>query len=347
MAEPTAAHGTPVLVTGGAGFIGSHTVDRLLGSGCRVVVLDNFSSGQRANLAAWDGDPRLEIVEADVADPLEPALAALTRRLGRIERIVHLAAQTAVGRSLLDPFEDLRTNYLGTVQVLEYARRNGVRKVVLASSSAVYGDDVALPAREDAPPRPLSPYGVDKLSGEHYLDYCRSVHGLAGTAFRFFNVYGPRQDPGSPYSGVISIFARAALAGAPLVIYGDGEQSRDFVFVGDVAQAVAETALGGSAEAAVVNLGSGEETTINALARAIIELAGSDGPVRHEAPRPGDIYRSVADIDRARSLLGFCPAVGLGDGLRQTLAWMQGGAGEELPPPDASGALRRGGHGFA
>ena len=205
MASSALSESTLVLVTGGAGFIGSHTVDRLVEAGCRVIVVDDFSTGRRANLAQWSGDRRVEIIEADVAEDLVEPLAAVIGGHPRVDAVIHLAAQTAVSRSIEDPLSDLRVNYSGTVRVLDYARRTDVKKVILASSSAVYGNDANLPLSEEAATRPLSPYGVNKLSSERFLDCYASIWGLRWTAFRFFNVYGPRQDPSSPYSGVTSI----------------------------------------------------------------------------------------------------------------------------------------------
>jgi UDP-glucose 4-epimerase len=319
MTDPSAF----VVVTGGAGFIGSHTVDRLAARGCRVVILDNLSTGRRSNVASLLEDGRVELVEANIADGLFAPLAPLTDRWGPVEHIVHLAAQTAVTRSVFNPLDDVRVNLGGTVQVLEYARCRHVRTVVYASSSAVYGDDATQPTDEEQPTRPMSPYGIDKLSGEHFLRYYGAVHGVAATAFRFFNVYGPRQDPGSPYSGVISIFAKRALAGEPLTIFGDGGQTRDFVYVGDVADAVVDATLGDRAVGAVLNIGTGRSTTINDLAAIIGEQAGSVSSVVHAPPRAGDIYHSLAAIHRARAALDFRPGTSLRSGLAATLAWMR------------------------
>src|SRR5262245_6494891 len=221
------------VVTGGAGFIGSHTVDRLISLGHHVVVLDDFRTGKRANLAQHAGKDQLDVVPCDVSHGIFAALAPLTAKHGPVERIVHLAAQVSVVHSVANPLVDMQVNYGGTLHVLEYARAAGVKKVVFASSAAVYGDVVAMPVDEDTPTRPVSPYGIDKLASEHALDYYAGVHGVPTTALRFFNVYGPRQDPSSPYSGVISIFADRARAGRPLTIFGDGGQTRDFVYVGD------------------------------------------------------------------------------------------------------------------
>jgi UDP-glucose 4-epimerase len=286
-------------------------------------VLDDFSSGKPENLVRWSNDPRVEIVTASIANGIFAPLAAVIKRHGPIERIVHLAAQVSVTQSIQDPLEDVRINYAGTVHVLEYARCSGVKKVVFASSSAVYGDDVDLPVLESAKQSPVSPYGVDKLGVELFLNYYCAVHGVPTTALRFFNVYGPRQDASSPYSGVISIFATRAIAGETLTIYGDGEQSRDFIFVGDVARAVVTACLSNTSNGATINIGTGRETKINELAREIIALCQSPSAIAYQAARPGDILRSVASTERAEQLLGFHPKVALRDGLWQTLDWLR------------------------
>jgi UDP-glucose 4-epimerase len=310
-----------VMVTGGAGFIGSHVVDQLLGRGCQVVVVDDFSTGKEENLAQWRGDERLVVVRADVAD-------GIGRQVGAVDRIVHLAAQTSVTRSLDEPLFEVRTNYVGTVQVLEYARAQRARKVVFSSSAAVYGDVDALPVGEDAPTRPLSPYGVDKRASELMLGAYSAVHGVPTTALRFFNVYGPRQDPKSPYSGVISIFAERAMTGRPLIIFGDGEQTRDFVYVSEVAATVVTACLGDAGDGAVVNIGTGRETTVTELARQVVALSGGASDIRHEPARPGEIRRSLANVAAARALFGVdLGATTLADGLRETLAWMKASVG--------------------
>lgn len=316
-----------VAVTGGAGFIGSHTVDRLVDRGCQVVVLDDFSTGKRENLARWQGDDRVEIVAVDVADGLFAPLAAVTRRRGPVERIVHLAAQTAVTRSIDNPLLDVRVNYVGTLQVLEYARATGVKQVVFSSSAAVYGDVAEMPVRESLPTNPVSPYGVDKRASEMLLHYYSTVHGVAATALRFFNVYGPRQDPASPYSGVISIFADRAMAGSTLTIFGDGEQTRDFIYVGDISRAIVTACLSEVGDRAVINLGTGVETSVNALARTVVELCKSSSRIVHAPARAGEILRSVASIDRAREVFGQdyrVAEVELEGGLAETLEWVRG-----------------------
>lgn len=318
--------GELILVTGGAGFIGSHTVDRLLNDGCRVVVMDDFSTGKRENLAHWSGDARLEVVEACVADGIFAPLADVTQRVGPIDRIVHLAAQTSVVYSMQNPLDDIRINCAGTVHVLEYARSCDVRKVVFSSSSAVYSDDTDFPVDESADLVPISPYGINKLSSEMFLHYYATFHQVRSAALRFFNVYGPRQDPGSPYSGVISIFAERALAGDKLSIFGDGKQTRDFVYVGDVALAIVTACLSNDADDTIANIGAGTEVSINELANLVLRLCGSSSDIEYFAPRPGENLRSVAAIEHARQAIGFRAEVDLEQGLRQTLEWLRGEA---------------------
>jgi UDP-glucose 4-epimerase len=313
-------------VTGGAGFIGSHTVDRLVELGYRVIVLDDFRTGKRANLARWAAPehafggarPAVEVVTCDVSHGIFAALAPLTSKHGPVERIVHLAAQVSVVHSVANPLADMAVNYGGTLHVLEYARATGVKKVVFASSAAIYGDVTELPVAEDAPARPVSPYGIDKLASELALDYYASVHGVPTTALRFFNVYGPRQDPSSPYSGVISIFADRARAGRPLTIFGDGGQTRDFVYVGDVVRAIT-AALGDGGSRVVANVGTGGEISVLELARTLVELCGGASPIEHLPSRPGEILESRARVDRLRDVFGVVAETKLVDGLRATL----------------------------
>jgi len=306
------------VVTGGAGFIGSHTVDRLIELGHRVVVLDDFSTGKRDNLARYYTSGKLHVVTCDVSHGIFAALAPITAQHGPVDRIVHLAAQVSVVSSIANPLSDMSVNYGGTLHVLEYARAHRVQKVVLASSAAVYGDVTEMPVSEDAPKQPVSPYGIDKLASELALDYYASVHGVPVTALRFFNVFGPRQDPSSPYSGVISIFTDRARAGKILTIYGDGSQTRDFVYVGDVVRAIV-AAMGDRANRGVANVGTGNETTVLELARMIVETCGGRATIEQAPARPGEILRSCAKVDRLRDLLGVVADTTLAAGLKATL----------------------------
>jgi len=312
-----------ILVTGGAGFIGSHTVDLLMNAGYRVSVLDNLSTGYLANLEQWVDHPRFNFVDADITADLTPAFAGMVRRFGRIERIGHFAAQTAVPISMDDPIGDIQANLAGTARILEYARHNKVAKVFFASSSAVYDDDAPVPVSEKSCARPTSPYGIDKLAAEFYLDYYARLYGLTFTALRFMNVYGPRQDPKSWYSGVISIFLERAATGQPITIFDDGDQTRDFVYVTDVAEAVVQALMSDDGDNAIINIGTGVEVSINTLTRLILELAGSASPIRYEPARAGDIRRSVTTMDRAVALLNFHPRIELREGLQATLAWVR------------------------
>lgn len=316
-----------VVVTGGAGFIGSHTVDRLISQGRRVVVLDNFSTGKRSNLARWltphhalDGaEPALEVAAVDVAHGIFAPLAAITAKHGPVGQIIHLAAQVSVVASVANPLVDMQVNYGGTLHVLEYARAHGVSKVVLASSAAVYGEVATLPVAETAATQPLSPYGIDKYASELALSYYQAVHGVAASSLRFFNVYGPRQDPSSPYSGVISIFSDRARHGRPITVFGDGSQTRDFVYVGDVARAIVTAATAAHGHPPI-NIGTGRAITVKELAHTIVELCGGKSEVLHAPPRAGEIQHSVAAVARMSEQLGLRAETTLAQGLARTLS---------------------------
>lgn len=316
-----------VLVTGGAGFIGSHTVAALRAGGRRVVVLDDFSTGRRENLSAWSGDPLVEVIAGDVREELSPLLAGR----GRFTAVVHLAAQTSVIRSLAAPIEDLDVNLRATARLLLWAAEAGARRFVFASSAAVYGEPGEVPVAEDAPTRPLSPYGAAKRAAELYLGCLGPLHGVATTCLRLFNVYGPRQDPSSPYSGVVAAFLSRARRGEPLVIFGDGTQTRDLVYVGDVARAIGmaiETCPNRHGlsdrppEPAGINIGTGREVSIRELAAAALRACGAAGTIEHAPARAGEIARSAADTAKAAALLGFRAEVALDEGLRRTAAWL-------------------------
>ena len=303
------------LVTGGAGFIGSHIVEELLRRGVSVRVLDNFSSGKRENLAALRGD--LEILEQDLRD--EAAVKAATRD---VELIFHLAAFISVPQSMLDPQECFETNVAGTLRLLEAARQAGVRKVVLSSSTAVYGNPDHFPTDEDTPLRPLSPYALSKQVNELYGRLYTQTFKLPVTALRYFNVYGPRQRPDSAYAAAISIFTRQLVRGQAITIYGDGKQSRDFIFVKDVVNA---NLLAAESEAAgeVFNICTGYETTLLDLLETLSEISPRQPEVRFEAARPGDIYRSKGSPKKAAEMLGFRAGTSLAEGLAETVEWMK------------------------
>lgn len=306
---------SPVLVTGGAGFIGSHLVDALLKRGSSVRVLDDFSTGKRANLP---DSRRLEVIEGDVADSV-----TVQQALKGCTAFFHLAAIASVERSVQDPVGTHKTNLEGSIVLFEQAVRAKVQRGIYASSAAVYGDSQELPLLEASELKPQTPYAIDKLAGEQYLAFYHRAQRLKGTAFRFFNVFGPRQDPTSPYSGVISIFLERALRGDPITVYGDGLQSRDFVYVGDVVSAL----LAGyddrsdRPELPVFNVGRGTGVTLQDLLAAIQRLPECPAQleVKYGAPRKGDIRHSLADNGRLRAELGWTPEVDLVRGLLATL----------------------------
>jgi UDP-glucose 4-epimerase len=297
------------LLTGGAGFIGSHIVDRLLADGYRVRVLDDFSTGRRENLPDHDS---LEVITGDVGD--FPTVLAVTEG---VTTVFHEAAIASVPKTIEDPLGSQRTNYLGTLNVLEAARRTGARRVVFASSAAVYGDLPGLPKREDMPVRPLSPYAVDKLASEHAMQVYHRLHGIETVCLRYFNVYGPRQDPSSPYSGVISIFAEKLSRGERPVIYGDGEQTRDFVYVSDVVEANILASRSTDAVGTIINIGTGITASVKHILQLIMcRYDAADRPCFADR-RHGDIQDSCADINLAQALLGWKPDLELREGLKQ------------------------------
>ncbi len=302
------------LVTGGAGFIGSHLVDELVTNGCRVTVLDNLSTGHRHNIDHL-GD-RIDFVEGDIRD------AGLVDQVVKgCEVVFHQAAVVSVTQSVQDPSHSCEVNDLGTVRVLDASRRNGVRRVVMASSSAVYGDDPQMPKTEGMTPRPLSPYAVQKLTGESYATVFGQLYGLETVCLRYFNVFGPRQDPSSPYSGVISIFMTKASAGQAPIIHGDGGQSRDFVYVKDVVRANILAATEARAAGRVFNVGTGTFIRIHDLWKLIGELSNINIDPVFGPARAGDIRDSVSDIGEIGRALGFSPKVEFRQGLIDTLAW--------------------------
>jgi UDP-glucose 4-epimerase len=298
------------LVTGGAGFIGSHIATRLVESGHEVVVLDNFFTGHRKNL---DGIAKeVRIIEADVRDA-----AAVTAAAAGCELIFHEAAIVSVPFSVERPQESHDVNIQGTLNVLQAARATATRRVVFASSAAIYGEEPTLPKTEAMRPEPMSPYGVEKITGEHYLATWSKLFGVETVALRYFNVFGPRQDPKSPYSGVISIFVDRILAGKPLTFFGDGSQSRDFVYVGNVVDANILAATTAGISGGAFNVACGKRTTLLELASLIERAAGRTVERSFAEPRAGDIKDSVADITRTRASLGYTPGVDVEEGLRR------------------------------
>ena len=302
------------LVTGGAGFIGSNLVRALVARGEGVRVLDDFSSGLHENLEEIRRD--IDLVEGDVRDP------DVCRRACRGANIVfHEAAIASVPWSLEDPRASFAVNALGTFNLLAAARDAGARRFVYAASAAAYGTSEAVPKVETMPPEPASPYAADKVAGELYLAMFWRAFGLETISLRYFNVFGPRQDPSNQYAGVIAAFAARMLRGRPPVIFGDGRQSRDFVFVGDVVKANLLAAGAPAVHGGVVNIGTGRATDLRTMAAAFNRVLGTNFEPVHDAPRPGDVKRSLADISAARALFGYEPEVSFEEGLRQTIDW--------------------------
>lgn len=301
------------LVTGGCGFIGSHLVRALLARGHAVRVLDDLSSGHRANLADVLGE--VELIEADLRDP-----AARARACEGVEVVFHQGAVPSVPRSVAEPERTFSVNVVGTHDLLLSARAAGARRLVFASSSSVYGDQPTLPKHEQQPPAPVSPYAAQKLAGEQLgMAFARSL-GLEVVALRYFNVFGPRQDPHSGYAAVVPAFTSALLRGEPPLIHGDGEQTRDFTFVEDVVRANLAAASAPAASGRVFNVAGGRRVSINALFEQLARWVGrEDVRPRHGPPRPGDVRDSLASIEAAREGLGWTPEVPLEEGLRRTV----------------------------
>ena len=301
------------LVTGGAGFIGSHLSAGLLTRGHTVRVVDNLVTGFRHNLQTG-----VEFVAADMADP-EAAKAAVVG----IDYVLHQAAIPSVPRSVKNPAESHRANVDGMLNILIAARDAGIKRVVFAGSSSVYGDQPTLPKREDMHTKPMTPYALQKLVSEQYGQMFTQLYGLEVVTTRSFNVFGPRQDPGSPYSGVISLFIKALLAGTRPVIYGDGGQTRDFTFVTNVVDGVLRAADAPSVGGEVFNLATGGRVSLNELLTVLKKIVGSDIEPIYEAARMGDVRDSQADIAKAERLLGYRPTATLEEGLRETVAWFK------------------------
>ena len=301
------------LVTGGAGFIGSHLVDALVGAGWAVRVLDDLSSGHLANLTTSRG--AIEFLEGDLADPEQIRTAVRD-----VEVVFHQGAVPSVPRSLAEPLRTHRVNADGTLGLLEAARQAGVRRVVYASSSSAYGDTPTLPKVETMPPRPRSPYALQKFTGETYCVLYAELFGLETVSLRYFNVFGPRQDPASQYAAVIPLFATACLQGRAPYVHGDGEQTRDFTYVADTVAANLLAADAAQASGQVINVAGGRRTSLNELLDLLREITGRpEVAAEYGPPRPGDVRDSQADLTKARELLGYEPSVAIEAGLKLTV----------------------------
>lgn len=304
------------LVTGGAGFIGSHTVDELVRRCHDVVVLDDLSTGKIENLAQVSST--IKFTRESIAD-----LDALREACLGADCVIHLAAQTSVPRSVKDPIETNLINVNGTLNVLVAARDADVKRVVFASSCAVYGKTAVLPIRENAELGPISPYGLSKQIGEAYGRVFQDLYGVEFVALRYFNVFGPRQDPGSPYSGVLSLLNAALLSATQPTIYGDGEQSRDFVFVENVVDAILLAAESKTAPGLAINIGTGNRYTLNQTLALLEKITGRLARAKHAEPREGDIRDSQADISLAKEAIGFHPRISFEEGLKRTWEWFR------------------------
>jgi nucleoside-diphosphate-sugar epimerase len=302
------------LVTGGAGFIGSNTVDELVRRGHSVVVLDDLSSGKEENLS--EVRSKITFVKGSITD-----LEAVQKAMHQADYVLHLAARTSVPRSVKDPLETNRINVEGTLNVLVAARDNKVKRAVFAASSSAYGETPTLPKTEVMQPRPISPYGVSKYAGELYMQAFGRCYGLENICLRYFNIFGPRQDPDSPYSGVLSRFAAAFLEDEQPVVYGDGEQTRDFTYVENAVQANLLACEASNASGAVFNIGTGDRISLNQTLAYFRRFSGKKLEAKHDPPRDGDIRDSQADISKAREFLGYEPTVRFEEGLERTFDW--------------------------
>ena len=305
-----------VVVTGGAGFIGSNLLDKLVSQGYQVSIIDDLSTGKLPNIQSVLDSGKAEFFKGSISN-----LSLLKKVFSGARYVFHQAALPSVPRSVKDPKTSHDINITGTLNVLIAARDTDVKKVIYASSSSVYGDTPTLPKKEDMTPNPLSPYAVTKLAGEYYCNVFSGIYGLKTVCLRYFNVYGPRQDPNSPYAAVIPLFFHKALAGKSPIIFGDGEQSRDFTFVMDVAEANIQAAE--SDATGIFNLGNSQRATINQLAQIIINLTGN-GKIEplHKDRRPGDVVHSQADISRAMTAFNYNPKYTLEKGLKETYKFL-------------------------
>jgi nucleoside-diphosphate-sugar epimerase len=304
------------LVTGGAGFIGSNTVDELVRRGHGVVVLDDLSSGKEDNLA--EVRSKITFMKGSITD-----IEVVQKAMVQADYVIHLAARTSVPRSVKDPVDTNRINVDGTLNVLVAARDNKVKRVVFAASSSAYGDTPTLPKSEDMPPVPISPYGVSKYVGELYAQTFGRCYGLENVCLRYFNIFGPRQDPDSPYSGVLSRFSTAFLDSTPPVVFGDGEQTRDFTYVDNAVQANILAGEAPSASGRTFNVGTGHAVSLNQVLQMLQKASGKTLETKYEPSREGDIRDSLADIRLAKEFLGYEPAVLFEEGLERTYAWYQ------------------------
>jgi len=305
------------LVTGGAGFIGSHLVEGLLARGYAVRVIDNFATGKRENLAPVAD--KIELLEGDVRN-----LTTARTAMKNVDVVFHEAALPSVARSVANPLESNEVNITGTLNVLLAARDAAVKRVVLAASSAAYGNTLTLPKEETMTPEPLSPYAVSKVAGEQYAKIFAELYGLSTLSLRYFNVFGPRQDPTTQYAGVIAKFCTCALEGKPYPVFGDGEQSRDFTYVANVVDAnllAAEAKLDG---APLMNIAYGQRASLNQIIDMLNELTHQNLPTQYGPERAGDVRHSHASLKRAQEILGYAPKVDLLEGLRRTLEWYRG-----------------------
>jgi UDP-glucose 4-epimerase len=301
------------LVTGGAGFIGSHLTEELVRRGHRVRVVDSLITGKRRNL---EHIAAVEFLEGDLAQ-----IDTARRAVEGIDYVLHQAAIPSVPRSVKDPIASNEANITASLNILVAARDAGVKRLVYAGSSSAYGDTPTLPKREDMPTSPLSPYALQKLVGEQYCRMFTRLYGFETVTIRYFNVFGPRQDPGSPYSGVISLFSTAILEGRQPIIYGDGEQTRDFTYVANVVDGVLRACDAPGVAGEMMNVATGGRISLNELLRVMNRICGTDIRAVYKEPRAGDVRDSQADISRARKLLGYAPIVSFEDGLRRTLDW--------------------------
>lgn len=304
------------VVTGGAGFIGSNTVDELVRRGHSVVVLDDLSSGKEENLA--DVRNKITLIKGSITD-----IEVVRKAMHEAEYVLHLAARTSVPKSVKDPVETNKVNIDGTLNVLVAARDAKVKRVVFAASSSAYGETPTLPKVETMVPQPISPYGVTKFVGELYAQTFGRCYGLDNVSLRYFNIFGPRQDPSSPYSGVLAKFCSAFLEGTQPVIFGDGEQTRDFTYVENAVQANLLACEAPSASGKVFNVGVGGRFSLNQTIALLNQISGKNLEPKYEPARDGDIRDSQADISQARELLAYDPQVTFEEGLRQTFAWYQ------------------------